>query len=154
MNTESFVIYESVYKTAARLEKRDEKLALNYLMAVLKYGLYNDEPDEDNDVWIYGLESDFASIAAAKGRRKRQIENGNKGGRPEKVTVEQAIAAKAQGLTNKEIAEMYGCTEKTIENKLRKARQMESSYEKTEKTIEFSEISFDNLNENVNINGF
>lgn len=152
MNTEKFILYESVYKTAAKLAKRDEKKAWDYIKAVMEYGLYGIEPDEDDDVWLYGLDSSFASIGAAQKRYDKAIENGKKGGRPQKCTVEQAVAAKAQGLTNKEIAEKYGCSERTIENKLREARLKESSYEKTEKTIEISEISSENLNKNINNN--
>ncbi len=148
MNTEKFILYESVYKTAARLEKRDKEKAWDYIKAVMEYGLYGIEPDEDDDVWLYGLEGDFTSIGAAQKRYDKAIENGKKGGRPQKCTVEQVVAAKAQGLTNKEIAEMYKCSERTIENKLREARLKESSYEKTE----ISEISSENLNKNINNN--
>ena len=55
-NTESFVLYESVYKQFEILKKRNPAVATNFIEAIMEYGLYGVVPDEESDVWLYGFE--------------------------------------------------------------------------------------------------
>lgn len=85
MNTESFVMYESVFKQFDRLNKRlGNEVSNNFIKAIMEYGLYGVVPDEEDEIWLYGLEQAITSIDAAKARRAKNIEDGNKGGRPRK----------------------------------------------------------------------
>jgi DNA-binding CsgD family transcriptional regulator len=149
MNTEKFILYESVYKQAQRLNgKLGEKVAWEFIQAIMEFGLYGTMPDEDSDVWLYGFEQCITSIDAAQKRYDKAVESGKRGGRKPKHTAEEVMLLKQQGLSNKDIAERLGYTERTIESKLKEAREKDASYEKTE----ISEISGSNLNNNINNN--
>lgn len=57
MNTESFVMYESVFKQVQILEKKlGKETAYDFMKAVTEFGLYGILPDEESDVWLYGFE--------------------------------------------------------------------------------------------------
>ena len=78
---ESFVLYESVFRTYQRIYKKDKARAADYINAVMEFGIDGVIPDEDDEVWFYGLDNAIASISAAKDRRAKNIEDGAKGGR-------------------------------------------------------------------------
>ena len=142
MNNESFVFYESVYKQSQILEKRlGAETALAFMNAVVEFGLYGVVPEEDDPLWLYGLEQTFTSIGAAKDRRQQQIENGKKGGRPKTIDEQQIIELFKQGMTNAEIAAAVNCSLSSVEKKL-------SAYRKNVKTVK----TLTNLNENGNEN--
>lgn len=142
MNNESFVFYESVYKQSQILEKRlGAEVALAFMNAVVEFGLYGVIPEEDDPLWLYGLEQTFTSIGAAKDRRQQQISNGKKGGRPKTIDDQQVIEMFKQGMTNSEIAAAVGCSLSSVEKKV-------SAYRKNVKTVK----TLTNLNENVNDN--
>ena len=85
MNKGKFVFYESVYKQMERLEKMlGIEKAYAFTKAVMDYGLYGVVPEDDNELWLYGLEQIFTSIDAAQQRYEKNIEDGGKGGRPQK----------------------------------------------------------------------
>lgn len=137
MNTESFVMYESVYKQLQILEKRlGAETAMLFLNAVMEFGLYGVLPDEDSEVWLYGFEQTITSIHAAKDRHAAAIENGKKGGRKKTIDDTKVIELKEKGLTNKKIAEELGCSESSVE-------KIWTAHRKNQK----------NLNVNVNVNG-
>ncbi len=108
-NTESFVLYESVYKQFEILKKRKPAVATDFIEAIMEYGLYGVVPDEESDVWLYGFEQSITSIQRAKDRYIAAVENGSKGGRPSKnlntVEIGEAIA---HGICN-----YFGVTYKT-----------------------------------------
>lgn len=116
MNTQSFVFYESVAKQAERLAARFGKdVGYDLVKAVWDFGLYGVVPDEDSDIWLYGLEQIITSIDNAKNKYNRAIENGKKGGRPKGIDEARIKELKEQGLTNREVAEQLGCSEKSVE---------------------------------------
>ena len=114
INSESFVLYESVYKHIQTLSNRvSETTALHYINCIMEFGLYGVEPPDDDEVWIYGFEQAMTSIYSAKERYNKSKENGRKGGAPERFSVDQVVELKEQGLTNKEVANILGCSPKT-----------------------------------------
>lgn len=144
---ESFVLYESVYKTYARLYKKDKETAADYIMAVMEFGICGAIPDEDNDVWLYGLDSAIASIASAKDKRAKNIEDGTKGGRQKKdVDMERAQELKAQGMSYDNIAKEMGVSKSTIQ------RRFDALVSNGVKTQNLNVNDNVNVNENENIN--
>ena len=124
-NKSSFVFYESVYKQANALHKRNKKEEeLELLRAIMEFGLYGVIPEEESDVWLYGFEQAATSISAAKTRYE---------------------AAKEQGMTNNQIAAYMGCSVKTVENKLKQYDTSNPEYSKERKNRK-------NLNENYTVN--
>ncbi len=139
-NTESFVLYESVYKQFEILKKRKPDAATDFIEAIMEYGLYGVVPDEESDVWLYGFEQSITSIQRAKDRYAAAVENGSKGGRPSKnLNKEDVLQKKEELRTWKAVAKFYGIDEDTL-RKIRKSWETE----KAEKPK--------NLNDNVNVN--
>lgn len=114
--TESFILYESVYKQFERFRKKGkDEIAVALIDAVMRYGLYDEMPDEDDDVWDYGLDGMFASIKAAKERRAKNISDGKGGGRPKTSLDEtEVMQLKARLGTWKAVAQALGVDEKTL----------------------------------------
>lgn len=139
-NTESFVLYESVYKQFEILKKRKPDAAADFIEAIMEYGLYGVVPDEESEVWLYGFEQSTTSIQRAKDRYAAAVENGSKGGRPSKnLNKEDVLQKKEELRTWKAVAKFYGIDEDTL-RKIRKSWETE----KAEKPK--------NLNDNVNVN--
>lgn len=83
-NYTSILILESSLRRAERFIARGEKdKALDMLMALLRFGAYGIEPDEDSEIYDY-IESDLVIMQRARERYNRNIENGKRGGRPKK----------------------------------------------------------------------
>lgn len=139
MEDDSFVMFGSVVKHIERIEKvMGPDMAYNVYKAVKDYGIYNITPPEDDEIWVYGgLEQVFISIDAAKNRRRKQKANGSKGGREQVYNRNEITRLKQQGLTNKQVAEEIGCSEKTVERNNVLNRQNGHNL---------------NVNDNVNIN--
>ncbi len=145
-NKSSFVFYESVYKQANALHKRNKKEEeLELLRAIIEYGLYGVIPEEESDVWLYGFEQAATSISAAKTRYEAAKENGSKGGRPVKFPMMDMVKYREQGMTNNQIAAYMGCSVKTVENKLKQYDTSNPEYSKERKNRK-------NLNENYTVN--
>ena len=73
---------------------------MTYINAVMEFGIYGVIPDEDDEAWLYGLDGAIASIDAAKSRRKKNIEDGAKGGRRKTdIDVEELVEMREQGMT-------------------------------------------------------
>ena len=144
MNTESFVIYESMFKQMDRLEgKLGKEVAYDFMKAVMEFGLYGVMPGDEEDVWLYGLEQTFATIDSAKARYERACGNGKKGGRPTVDLDQQSVLQKYKELkTWKATAAFFGVDEDT----LRKLRKQWDG--KTEKPKNLNDN--DNVNDNVN----
>lgn len=145
-NTESFVLYESVYKQFEILKKRKPAAATDFIEAIMEYGLYGVVPDEESEVWLYGFEQSTTSIQRAKDRYVAAVENGRKGGRPSKnLDKEEVLQKKEELKTWKAVAKFYGIDEDTL-RKLRKNWETE----KTEKPKNLNDNVNENVNENVN----
>lgn len=145
-NKSSFVFYESVYKQANALHKRNKKEEeLELLRAIMEFGLYGVIPEEESDVWLYGFEQAATSISAAKTRYEAAKENGSKGGRPVKFPMMDMVKYREQGMTNNQIAAYMGCSVKTVENKLKQYDTSNPEYSKERKNRK-------NLNENYTVN--
>lgn len=145
MNTESFVFYESVWKAYLTLRDRiGLESAAHFFECIAEFGLYGVLPPNDDIVYTQGFEQTATSIYHAKNKRLIAIENGKKGGRKERYSAEEVAKLKAEGLTNKQIAEKLGYSEETVRLKLNKAK---------EKTTENQKKPLVNLNENSNRNG-
>ena len=148
INTESFVLYESVYKQFEILKKRKPEVATDFIEAIMEFGLYGVIPDEESDIWLYGFEQAITSIERAKTRYTASIENGKKGGRPSKnLDQDEVLAKKAELKTWKAVASFYGISEDT----LRKIRASWGTVE-PEKPKNLNDNVNDNVNENDNDN--
>ena len=148
INTESFVLYESVYKQFEILKKRKPEVATDFIEAIMEFGLYGVIPDEESDIWLYGFEQAITSIERAKTRYTASIENGKKGGRPSKnLDQDEVLAKKAALKTWKAVASFYGISEDT----LRKIRASWGTVE-PEKPKNLNDNVNENVNENVNDN--
>lgn len=146
MNDGSFVLYESVYKQSERLEKKlGAEAAYRFIKAVMEFGLYGVIPEEEDNVWLYGLEQTITSIDKAKDRYTAAVANGKKGGRPKTIDDSKIKELIDQGKTNKEIADMLGCSISSVEKK-------GAQYRKNRKNL--NENENDNVNENDNMNVF
>lgn len=145
-NKSSFVFYESVYKQANALHKRNKKEEeLELLRAIMEFGLYGVIPEEESDVWLYGFEQAATSISAAKTRYEAAKENGSKGGRPVKFPMMDMVKYREQGMTNNQIAAYMGCSPKTVETKLKQYDISNPEYSQERKNRK-------NLNENYTVN--
>lgn len=145
-NTESFVLYESVYKQFEILKKRKPDAATDFIEAIMEYGLYGVVPDEESEVWLYGFEQSTTSIQRAKDRYAAAVENGSKGGRPSKSLNKEDVLQKKEELrTWKAVAKFYGIDEDTL-RKIRKSWETE----KAEKPKNLNDN--DNVNDNKNDN--
>ena len=143
-NTESFVLYESVYKQFEILKKRNPAVATNFIEAIMEYGLYGVVPDEESDVWLYGFEQSITSIQRAKDRYIAAVENGSKGGRPPKnLNKDEVLQKKEELKTWKAVAKFYNISEDTL-------RKLRNTWE-TEEPEKPKNLN-DNVNDNVNDN--
>ena len=106
--TNSFVLYESVYKHFLRLSKNSE-IATRYIKAIMDYGLYKITPEEDDEIWMYGLDADFAVINSAKNKYAKKICI------PESLLREYVD----EGLTQKQMAELCNCSVDTIQRRIK-----------------------------------
>ena len=146
-NTESFVLYESVYKQFEILKKRKPAVVTDFIEAIMEYGLYGVIPDEESDVWLYGFEQSITSIQRAKDRYIAAVENGSKGGRPSKnLNKEEVLQKKEELKTWKAVAKFYGIDEDTL-RKIRKSWGTEEAEKPKNLNVN------DNVNDNVNGNG-
>lgn len=149
INTQSFVLYESVYKHIQTLKSRvSTETALKYINAVMEFGLYGVLPDEDNEVWIYGFEQAMTSIYSSKEKYCKTIENGKKGGAPRKYDHDLIVELKEQGLTNKQVAEEIGCSEITVTRAIKERELVNTEIESNH-----NDKSNHNLNEKENEKG-
>ena len=75
-----------------------------FIGAVMRYGLYGEEPEEESEIWDYGFDGVVATISSAKDRYSKRIE----------VPKEELEKFVAEGRTQQEIATYYGCSTDTI----------------------------------------
>ena len=157
-NKDSMVMYGSVYLQFQRLiSKGKQEEALAYIKAILEYGFEGVMPDEDDNVWLYGFDSNIIAIDNAAVRYAKAQENGSKGGRPKiNLNKEEVMEKKAELKTWGAVAKYYGVTERTLYS-----YRKEWESEKLEKTeignqkklsSDFPENFRNGKNLNVNVN--
>lgn len=107
---QSFVLYESVYAQFERLLKAEKLEGANrYIDAVMQYGLYGVVPDEEDEVWLYGLDNVIASIDSAKSNYRKKIN----------IPKEDLENYLRQGMTQAKIAEIFNCSVDTIQRRIK-----------------------------------
>ena len=96
-NKNSFVFYETFESV---IEELPEEMQLKFYKYITQYGLYGIEPEVSGIEKAIWTQIQFA-IDQAQNRRKRAIENGNKGGRPNQSITQnnQTITQNNQSIT-------------------------------------------------------
>lgn len=117
-NNNSFVFYEDFGKILDRVYKTNPAMAGRFAKAIVDYGLYQIKPNEEDDVWLYGLEMIFGAIDRAKERYQNRVGVGKTGGRPKEHSDEEIKQLKEQGLSQKAIAERLNCSTSTVKRAL------------------------------------
>ena len=106
----SFVLYESVYVQYDRLMRRGKvSAAQDFINAVMRYGLYGDEPDEDSEIWDFGFDGVIATISSAKDRYTKRID----------IPKEELENFINEGRTQQEIASYYDCSVDTVQRRIK-----------------------------------
>lgn len=107
---QSFVLYESVYAQFERLLKAKQvEGASRYIDAVMQYGLYGVVPDDEDEVWLYGLDNVMASIDSAKSNYRKKI----------KIPKDELARYLMDGMTQARIAEIFNCSVDTIQRRIK-----------------------------------
>lgn len=162
-NFESFVFYESFYNHMQRLkEVKGVDVAYRFAEALCEFGLYGVLPQDNDEVWIYGLEQAFTSISAAKERYNKAIEDGAKGGRKKiDVDLEELKKLKELGWSNGRIGKELGVSESTISRRCKEICWEDpfyvgegSRYENPQKILDEINQNSQNqsVSENLNVN--
>ena len=140
---ESFVLYESVFRMYQRIYKKDKAKAADYINAVMEFGIDGVLPDEDDELWFYGLDNAIASIDSSKNNRTKNIEDGAKGGR-KKIDLDNDVLSvmRDRGMSYQEIADKLGVSKSTIQ---RRFKEIDSA-------LVSNGVKTQNLNVNVNVN--
>jgi hypothetical protein len=117
LNDKAFLLYESAYKSFERRYRRNKGMAADLINAVMRYGLYNELPEdneENAEIWEV-LEPIITSISSAKDRHERNKENGKKGGRPPAdLDRDEVYQVKKELGTWKATAKHFGLDEDTL----------------------------------------
>lgn len=119
---ETFLFYESYGKTFERLRQIDKEKADQYIYALIRYGLYNEIPPQDSDVWLFGFDGVIATINSAKSNRAKKIN----------IPKEDLKEMMEQGKTQEEIAKSFSCSIDTIQRRMKEYGL--SVYKKTANT--------------------
>lgn len=150
---ESFVLYESVYRMYQRLYKQNKEIAADYMNAVMAFGIDGEMPEEDNVLWLYGLDNAFASIDSAKTKRVKNIEDGAKGGRRRLDLDMEAIRTMIEnGMSYQEIAKELGVSKSTIQRRVNEANNALVSNDVKCQNLNVNDNENDNDNDNEKVN--
>lgn len=106
---ETFLFYESYGKTFERLRQIDKEKADQYIYALIRYGLYNELPPQESDVWLFGFDGVVATINSAKTNRAKKINI-------PKEDLEEMIR---EGQTQEEMARAFSCSVDTIQRRMK-----------------------------------
>ena len=140
---ESFVFYRSFYEAINEVPEENQ---LELFKAICEYSLNNKLPKLENKISRVIFKLIKPNIDSAKARYERAVEGGKMGGRPSKISNEQIEKLREEGKTNKEIAEILGCSEKNIEYRIKKIK---NSNPKNPKNLNVDV----NVDDNVDVNG-
>lgn len=119
---ETFLFYESYGKTFERLRQIDKEKADQYIYALIRYGLYNELPPQESDVWLFGFDGVIATINSAKTNRAKKII----------IPKEDLEEMMKQGKTQEEMAKYFCCSVDTIQRRMKEYGL--SMYRKTANT--------------------
>ncbi len=95
-----------------------EDMANAIAKEIIIYGVTGDT--RTTDPLIYGIVRGLCAdqIKRPKARYAHSIENGKKGGRPKKYSLEDMVSLRDDGLSDQEIADNLGCSIKTVQRTL------------------------------------
>lgn len=150
---ESFVLYESVFRMYQRIYKKDKAKAADYINAVMEFGIDGVLPDEDDELWFYGLDNAIASIDSSKNNRTKNIEDGAKGGR-KKIDLDNdsLLEMKNRGMSYQQIADELGVSKSTIQRRFNYINNSLVSNGVKCQNLNVNDNGNDNENDNVNEN--
>ena len=149
---ETFLFYESYGKTFERLRQINKDKADQYIYSLIRYGLYNELPPEDSDVWLFGFDGVIATINSAKSNRAKKINI-------PKEDLEEMIN---QGMTQEEISKVYSCSVDTIQRRMKEyglaiyrktAKKPQQAADRPENRIESASSYNVKVNEKVDCDG-
>ena len=75
----------------------------------MRYGLYEEKPEEDSEIWDFGFDGIIATISSAKEKYQKKIN----------VPEEELAAMLRSGQTQQQIANHYGCSVDTIQRRIK-----------------------------------
>ena len=142
----STVFYEQWYKTINGLPLKERDKAYKYIFEYAFYGIEPEGQDKDKTsvaYVVFGMAK--PNVDSAQKRYDEAIENGQKGGRPKKVTElvrTNIIELRKNGLTQKQVASELGLSLKTIQRVEKDISQNHNVNVNVN----------DNVNDNVNVN--
>lgn len=117
---ENFVFYGSWKEHLNGLKELcGDDIAKEVAWQIINYGTEKTFDTDDQKIinMVNGMCRDL--IKSAKKRRQASIENGKKGGRPERYTIKDILYLQQQGLSVEEIADNLDCSPKTVRRKLK-----------------------------------
>jgi transposase-like protein len=139
----SFVLYESVFVQYHPLMRRGKTFeAAAFIEAVMKYGLYGEVPDDDDEIWDYGFDGVVATISTAKERYTKRIN----------IPEDELAQFLEEGMTLKEIAKIYNCSDDTVSRRM-KQFGLSKKTAKPQRTAEKPQTNRTHFNEKDNFNG-
>lgn len=121
---DSSIMFFTTYKTIM-LSKLSYKKKLEAIATFLDFGFYDvDIPDSDEHAVLSAIYMSNKNLfVSMKKKHNKQIEAGATGGAPIQTKAKDVIKLKNDGLSNKDIAEQLGCSERTVERKLKERRE-------------------------------
>lgn len=131
MKSDGFVFFRSVWDSYQELSRKDAKLADKYLHAVIEYGLEG-EYDESDPIVNALMSSAVIGIDNAHSRRAASQDNGVHGGRPKLYSNDRIAELASQGKTSQQIADVLGCSIKTVQRALKEIRLASAGNDKFE----------------------
>lgn len=117
----SMILYYSAYEAVCYIP--DEKLQLEALKGLLEYGFRGVKPQSDNPFVNMVYATCTPSMKAAKQRYAKTIIDGKKGGRPSEMSIDDIMAMRRVGMSNREIADSFGVTVKAVEARITRYNQ-------------------------------
>lgn len=146
MERESFVMYRSFVDAIDAIP--DELEQARVYKAISHYSLYGVEPEGLSPMGQIIFTMALPNISAAQKKWDKARENGSKGGRPKEINEARIRELKAQGLTNREVAEQLGCSEKSVERVNVEDRQ---NRQNLNVNVNINENTNTNTNTNINV---
>lgn len=131
MKSDGFVFFRSVWDSYQELNRKDSQLAEKYLHAVIEYGLEG-EYDESDPIINALMSGVVIGIDNAHSRRAASQDNGVRGGRPKVYSNDRIEELISQGKTNQQIADILGCSLKTVQRAVKEIRLTSAGNDKFE----------------------
>lgn len=119
-----FWFFRTNYEAIKELEATNPELALQFALAIMEYGLFDDY-DKTNPIVNALMSQAKFGIDEVNLRRDKNKGDGKKGGRKEKYSKEEVWRLADEGKSKNEIAAILGCDERTVRRKLSERPQIE-----------------------------